>query len=122
MQKTAYKVRISDWSSDFFSSDLASCSDARASRPPPSRISSLSFARSRASFDTRPARYRRIKILALCRDLDGKRPYRGRRSPYQLQRGHDEEKLRRPGCRPMLALERPDARHPMVDNGREAGR
>src|SRR3546814_18925898 len=78
-------------------------------------ISSLSFARSRASFDTRPARYRRIKILALCRDLDGKRPYRGRRSPYQLQRGHDEEKLRRPGCRQMLEIESLDDRHAMVD-------
>src|SRR3546814_2174233 len=36
-QKTAYEMRISDWSSDVCSSDLAFCAAALAGKSPPSR-------------------------------------------------------------------------------------
>src|SRR3546814_4963950 len=49
-QKTAYEMRISDWSSDVCSSDLCSCSGSRAPRRPRARAGTWLPSAARASW------------------------------------------------------------------------
>src|SRR3546814_6144849 len=57
MQKTAYEVRISDWSSDVCSSDLAWTASERASSSRPWAIAACASSSARRAWETSSAAY-----------------------------------------------------------------
>src|SRR3546814_8874973 len=86
-QKTAYEMRISDWSSDVCSSDLVRC--ARSAQPPPG-----SSRRARSKVDHADARLQEVETVVELGELEG-----GARAVAALARFGHEGKLGRASCR-----------------------